>query len=98
MVASGYPACIKARHSRLANKDVLYSLVERMAHVKNTSYVRRGNHYGERGAMIGEAVEIASCLPLFCPFCFDRRRFKILAEFHKAANLPAFKNTAKTRE
>ena len=48
MVGTGYPACVLAFEPCPAYEDVLNRLVEHMAHMEHTRYVRRWDNHRER--------------------------------------------------
>ena len=57
MVGARYPAGILALHTSVANEDVLYGLVQHVAHVEHARHVGRRNDHGIRLAAVGLRAE-----------------------------------------
>ena len=53
MVCAGHPQCILPLHTRTADEDVLYGIVEHMAHMEHARNVGRRNHYAVWVAVVG---------------------------------------------
>ena len=66
MIRARLPKCAVALHPLKSYKDVLYRIVERMAHVKLSSYVWRWHYYRKRLFLrICLRMKIALIKPLF---------------------------------
>ena len=57
VVGTGYPASILSVETCFAHQDVLYGVVEHVAHVKHSGYIWRRDNYGVGFPTIGLTAE-----------------------------------------
>ena len=67
VVGARQPERVPALHAAPPDEDVLYGLVERVAHVEYARHVRRRDHDGIRPAPVGLLVEETAFLPDLVP-------------------------------
>jgi hypothetical protein len=82
VVAAGDPASVKTAHPGFSDENILYGLIQGMAHVKDASDVWRRDDHGKGRAFVRAAVEISLAHPVFIPFIFGSGRNIVLAQFH----------------
>ena len=82
MVGARHPAGIVALHSRPTDKDVLYGVVEHVAHVQHPGYIRWWNEDGVWLPFVWHRTKKLMLHPLFIPFVFYLLRLELLGNFH----------------
>ena len=70
MVGSGHPTGVFALHAGAPDQDVLYGVVEHMAHVQHPGHIGRGDDDGIWFAVIRHAAKSLGVLPGLCPAVF----------------------------
>ncbi len=74
VVSAWHPQCVFAHEASPAHKDVLYSVVEHMPHVKDTGDVGWGYHYCERFASVRLGVKQTMFHPVGIPAVLNGTR------------------------
>ncbi len=103
MVSAGHPAGVLSLHTGAAHEDILYRLVEHVAHVEHAGHIWRRDNNRVGLAAVGGGAEESVLHPEIIPFLLDRRGVVFRCQFFHCRNigvLPAkllfFRKTAPT--
>ena len=87
MVGAGHPEGVLARHAGAPHQDVLYGVVEHVAHVQHTRDVGRRDDYRVRFPVVRYGVEQVMLHPVFIPSSLHCMGVIFRCKFFHAAKL-----------